>query len=84
MKVVGTLIGIGTALLAFGFYYHLLDDILVGFFCKYVYNSNDPYYLGSALLWDMWPYLIILLSIVCFITAGIQYRRSTSGGGGVV
>ena len=82
MIAVIILFSIGIGLLAGGFYYHLYDDILTDFFTPYIYNTADPYYLGANLLWDMWPYVLILMGIVCFILAGIKYRSSNSMGAG--
>lgn len=75
MSAVIVILSVGVGLIAGGFFYHLLDDIITDFFLAYVYNTGDPYYLGSALLWDAWPFAMIIMGLVCFILAGVKHRN---------
>lgn len=79
MRVVIALIAVGIMILAFGFYYTIGDDILNDFFSDYVYDTDDPYYLGSQLIWDAFPYTVILLSLLLLYYVGRQYGVGGKG-----
>lgn len=76
MSAVIVILSVGVALIAGGIFYNLFDSILTDFFLAYVYNTSDPYYLGSALLWDAWPYAMIIMGIICFIIAGVKQKNT--------
>lgn len=70
MRAVMIIIGILLGLLAGGFYYHLFDDIITDFFLGYVYDTNNIYYVGSRLVWDSIPYVLLFISILFFAIGG--------------
>jgi hypothetical protein len=71
-KLVISLLAFGLGLLGFGFYYKLFEDITTIYFQKYI--INNLYFQMSDLVWDMLPYLVIIIGILCLIGAGLIHR----------
>ena len=82
MNAVIVLVIVGVALIAGGLYYHLFDNILEDHFLAYVYNTNDPYYLGSQLVWDAIPYVLVILGVLSLLAGGRRYQTSMGGESG--
>jgi len=81
MGKVRILLSVGAGLVISGFIYSFIDEVLVRYIIPdYVYNPTGPYYLGSALLWDMIPYVLIIVGVMCLITAPLAARSSSRRG----
>ena len=73
-----SIISLGVGLIAGGFFYQLFDDIITDFFTPYVYDATSSSYLGSLLMWDAIPYVMLFGGVACLLYAGMKYN---SGGG---
>ena len=76
MGLAKTLIGFGIGFLVSGFIYHVYDDVINRYISVYIYNPSDVYLVGENLLWDMIPYLILFIGIVCLITGALVGRAT--------
>jgi len=74
------LIGFGLAVFLGGLLFHFYNDAITEFFSKYIVDVNDDFYLFSDLIWDMIPFIIILLGIVCLVFGSLGYALSSKGG----
>lgn len=70
------LFGFGVGLIGGGLWWHLIEDIILTYIAKYVYNSNDPYYLASDLIWHSIPFILMFVGIICLILGGLLGRSS--------
>jgi len=77
---IAALAGFGMGLIGFGFFYELFDQVYIRYITPYVRPS--VYNTGEAFLWDILPWMAILLGIFCLMVAGISYRTTTTKGGG--
>jgi hypothetical protein len=70
MGAVAKIVAFGVGLFAGGLFWKLGEDILTSYFVQYIYNTTDPYYLASNLIWQMIPYALIFVGVLCLILAG--------------
>jgi len=73
MSATKPLIGFGLAIFLSGLLFHFYNDVITNYFSQYIVDLNDKYYLMENLLWDLIPFILIFLGIVCLIFGGISY-----------
>lgn len=78
MSKVIPLIGFGVTLIGAGFFYHLFDDVIINYIAPYM--LTDIYQTGRNFLWDLIPWLVILIGIFCLIAAGIMSTSTGTSG----
>ena len=76
MGVASILLGVGVGLFSGGAFWKLGEDIWTRHIAKYVFDHSDPYYLGSDLVWNAIPYVLIVCGIFCLVMAGLQHHGS--------
>lgn len=69
MSKVVALVALGVGLIGAGFFYQLFDDVINTYITPYIRPSI--YNTGEAFLWDMIPWLLVFIGIICLILAGI-------------
>lgn len=74
MNLVAPLIGFGLLFLAGGFFWKLIDDVIDLHFLDFI--QYNKYYTFSQLEWDMIPWILMIMGVLCLIGAGISYGQS--------
>ena len=74
--------GFGLGLVSCGIYYRIYDDVINGYMSQYIFDTSNEYYVGSQLMWDMIPYVIILVGVLMLILGGLSARSQQASGGG--
>lgn len=69
------LLAFGVGFIGGGLYYRIYNDVITRYIEPYIVDSEGVYYLGSQLIWDMFPYLLILVGIAFLIMAGFAARN---------
>ena len=77
MSKVTALIAFGVGFIGAGFFYRLFDDVINSYIAPYIRPSI--YNTGEAFLWDLIPWMIILLGVFCLIAAGVMGTSSSGG-----
>ena len=77
MGFIEGLLGLGLGLFGFGFYYKLEDTILDTHFTKYIIPGR--FYDGSDLIWQLLPWICIILGAIIIVSAGIAYNNGGRG-----
>jgi len=75
MGLVSALIGFGIAIIGFGLFFSLIDDILASEFQWMILNNK--YYVLCDLIWHSLPFITIILGVLCLIGAGVLHSRGT-------
>ena len=81
MGAVAILFGVGIIFIGGGFFWRLFDDIITTYFSVYIYDPTDIYFLGSQLVWDAIPYLLLFIGVLIMIMAGLVYRSESEVAG---
>lgn len=74
------LVGFGIGFIVAGLIYSFLEDVFNRYILQYVVNTNDPYYRAEALGWDVIPYVLLFVGIICLIVAGLGSRSVKESG----
>jgi len=72
MGLVGGLIAFGIAIMGFGFFWKLFDDIIDTYIVQYVLGGN--YYILSDAIWNWLPWILVIFGIISLISGAIVYR----------
>ena len=75
MGLVSALIGFGVAIIGFGLFFSLIDDIIASEFQWMILNNK--YYVLCDLIWHSLPFIAIILGVLCLIGAGVLHSRGT-------
>lgn len=81
MNAVIVLIVVGVAVIGGGLLYAVFDDVLDTYISPFIYDTNDPYYVGSQLIIDIIPYAIIVLGSILLFVGAKRYKAEVGGGG---
>lgn len=79
MGRVGALAALGIGFVGFGFFYRIFTDVVNTKIAKYILSNE--YYNMSSWFWDILPWVVVIIGVICLIGAGASSRNS---GGGVV
>ena len=80
MSTVKAIIGFLLLIIGGGWYYVIYDDVFSRYIDQYIVDSSSPYWLGSNLMWNIVPFVLMLGGVVMLILAGLSRHES----GGVV
>jgi len=72
MTLVAVLLSVGAGLFGAGLFYRLFDDIINDTLQQYV--LSNAYYLLSDLVWDMIPYILMIMGVICLVLGAIVYK----------
>ena len=76
MGSVVLLFGFGIGFIFGGAVWKLFDDIINSYISRYVFNATDPYYVASDLIWDVLPFIIIGIGVICLIIGALSGRTT--------
>lgn len=74
MGKVGVLAAFGVLFFSAGVYWKMCEDAFTLYMAKYVYDTADPSWLASDMLWHAWPYVIMAIGILCLVSSGLISR----------
>jgi len=78
MGAVGKLAAFGVLMFAGGALWKLCEDSFNAYMLKYVFNTADSTWLVSNMLWHAWPFVLMIIGILCLVTSGLMSRGSRS------
>jgi len=71
MSRVTPIVVFAIGLIGFGFFYHLISDMITVYFSGYIVNNE--YYIASKLIWDTLPWIAIIIGVISLVLAGVFY-----------
>ena len=79
MSAVKAIIGFGLLIIGGGWYFRIYDDVFNRYIDQYIVDSSSAYWLGSDLMWNAIPFVLILGGIVMLVMAGLSPRTPKEG-----
>lgn len=76
MGKVGALFALGLGFFSIGSYWKLQDEVIDRHIAKFILNNE--YSRMASLEWDLIPWIVIFVGIVCLVAAGMSIGRRTS------
>ena len=76
MGAAKAILGFCLLIIGGGWYWKIYDDVFNRYIDQYIVDSSSPYWLGSDLMWNAIPFILMIGGIILLIWSGISSHSS--------